>query len=215
LGFANTAGPIGCLSEKGAHLNSHWISDQDPDARLFLGAESYLNSGGYMRGNVLIGRYCSIGRRVTIGAGAHDVDHLTTSPRIMGSTSHTYTSDERTRVYQRSDRGEYTIIESDVWIGDGAVIMQGIRIALGSVIGANAVVVRDTEPYEIVAGVAARSIGTRFDQETVSKLIASQWWEFPPNVINTFPMQNIFEFIKSFSQQSPHHEPFPTWRVSQ
>lgn len=36
---------------------------------VFFGMFSYMNSGGCVRSNVFVGRYCSIGRRVTIGAG--------------------------------------------------------------------------------------------------------------------------------------------------
>jgi UDP-3-O-[3-hydroxymyristoyl] glucosamine N-acyltransferase len=36
-----------------------------------FGMFSYINSG-FIRSSVVIGRYCSIGRNVTIGSGAHD-----------------------------------------------------------------------------------------------------------------------------------------------
>jgi acetyltransferase-like isoleucine patch superfamily enzyme len=53
------------------------------------------------------------------------------------------------------------VIEDDVWIGAGAVIMPGIRLRRGTVVGANAVVTRDTEEYSVMIGVPARKIRTR------------------------------------------------------
>jgi acetyltransferase-like isoleucine patch superfamily enzyme len=55
-----------------------------------------------------------------------------------------------------------TIIGDDVWIGFGALIMQGVSIGNGSIIGAMAVVTKDVPPYEVWAGVPARKIKDRF-----------------------------------------------------
>jgi len=58
------------------------------------------------------------------------------------------------------------VVQDDVWIGFGAVILPGVTIGRGSIVGANAVVTRDVEPYTIVGGVPARLIRRRTpDQE--------------------------------------------------
>ena len=44
------------------------------------------------------------------------------------------------------------IIEDNVWIGDKATILSGVRIGEGTVIGANAVVTKDVPAYSIVIG---------------------------------------------------------------
>lgn len=54
-----------------------------------------------------------------------------------------------------------TIIDNDVWIGIRAIIMPGVHIKEGCIIGAGAVVTKDTEPYSIYAGVPARLIRKR------------------------------------------------------
>jgi len=61
------------------------------------------------------------------------------------------------------------VIENDVWIGAGSIIMPGITIGKGAVVGAGAVVTKDVQPYTVVAGVPARPI-KRIDLET-GKLI--------------------------------------------
>lgn len=58
------------------------------------------------------------------------------------------------------------VVENDVWIGTGAVILPGVVIGKFSIIGANAVVTRDVEPYSIITGVPGRKTGDvreRFD----------------------------------------------------
>jgi acetyltransferase-like isoleucine patch superfamily enzyme len=51
-----------------------------------------------------------------------------------------------------------TVIGNDVWICDGAVILPGVKVGTGAVVGANAVVVRNVAPYEVVGGVPARRL---------------------------------------------------------
>lgn len=50
------------------------------------------------------------------------------------------------------------VIEDDVWIGDKATILAGVRIGKGAVIAANAVVTKNVPAYSVVAGNPARII---------------------------------------------------------
>lgn len=52
------------------------------------------------------------------------------------------------------------IIEDEVWLGEGAAVMPGVRIGRSSIIGANAVVTRDIPAYSIAVGAPARVIKT-------------------------------------------------------
>lgn len=70
------------------------------------------------------------------------------------------------------------VIGNDVWIGFEAVIMSGVTIGNGAVIGTRAVVTRDVPPYTIVGGVPARPIRRRFDDTTIKRLEALQWWDW-------------------------------------
>ena len=54
-----------------------------------------------------------------------------------------------------------TRISDFAWVGARAMILPGITIGKGAVVGAGAVVTRDVEPFEIVAGVPAKKIGER------------------------------------------------------
>ena len=53
------------------------------------------------------------------------------------------------------------VVEDDVWIGAGAIVLAGVTLGRGAVVGAGAVVTRSCAPYAILAGVPARQIGER------------------------------------------------------
>lgn len=53
------------------------------------------------------------------------------------------------------------IIDDDCLIGTNVAINKGVHIAKGSVVGANAVVTKDTEEFSINVGVPAKKIGER------------------------------------------------------
>ena len=50
------------------------------------------------------------------------------------------------------------IIEDNVWIGEKASIMPGVRIGKGAIIGANSVVTHDVPPYCVAAGIPAKVV---------------------------------------------------------
>lgn len=50
------------------------------------------------------------------------------------------------------------IIEDNVWIGEGVCILPNVRIGANSVIGANAVVIKDIPPYSVAVGNPARVV---------------------------------------------------------
>ena len=77
-----------------------------------------------------------------------------------------------------------TVIGSDVWIGQNATILPGVRIGDGAIIGANSVVGRDVPPYTVVAGNPAREIRKRFDDEMIALLLAWRWWDKRVEEIN-------------------------------
>ena len=53
------------------------------------------------------------------------------------------------------------MIEDYVWVATRATVLPGVTIGEGAVVAAGAVVTKDVEPYTIVGGVPARSIGVR------------------------------------------------------
>lgn len=72
-----------------------------------------------------------------------------------------------------------TVVGNDVWLGYGATVLPGVTIGDGAIVGAKAVVSRDVPSYAIVAGNPARVVRSRFDGETVERLLKLRWWDWP------------------------------------
>ncbi len=69
-----------------------------------------------------------------------------------------------------------TIIGNDVWIGQNATIMPGVKIGDGAIIGANSTVASNVDNFTIVAGNPAKPIRKRFDEELIDLLEDLKWW---------------------------------------
>lgn len=76
------------------------------------------------------------------------------------STEHNY-SDISRPIKDQGLKMASIIIEDDVWIGSRAVILAGNRIQKGCIIGAGAVVTKDTEKYSVCVGIPAVKIKDR------------------------------------------------------
>lgn len=53
------------------------------------------------------------------------------------------------------------MIEDDVWLGMGVIVLPGVRIGRGAIIGAGAVVTKDIPAFAIAHGVPAQVVGER------------------------------------------------------
>ena len=81
-------------------------------------------------------------------------------------------------------------IGNDVWIGYNATIMAGVTIGDGAIVAANATVIKDVAPYSIVGGNPASEIKKRFSEDTISKLLVLNWWNWDIEKI-TQNIQNL------------------------
>jgi phosphonate metabolism protein (transferase hexapeptide repeat family) len=124
-----------------------------------------------------IGQYCSIANRVRINPGNHPRDRVTqhhmTYRRVKFGLD---TRDDEEFFAWR--RAHPCIIGHDVWIGHAAVILPGVHIGIGAVVGAGAVVTKDVEPYQVVAGVPARPLRFRFSDTVIDRILRSRWWDW-------------------------------------
>lgn len=138
--------------------------------------------------NCSIGAFCSLADDIKIGGARHPIEWVSTSPVFYfgnDSIKHKYTNFKRTP-------DKHTTIGNDVWIGGGAIIIQGVTIGTGAVIGAGAVVTKDVEPYSIVAGNPAKLIRKRFNDSIIADLLISKWWELPDS-----QLQEISKYIQN------------------
>lgn len=125
--------------------------------------------------NVDIGRYCSFADNIIIGPGGHPSDNLTTSPAVGG---HYFDWFSKSDHYEQNALPKRTVIGNDVWIGTGALIMDGVTLGDGCIIGAHSVITKDVEPYSVVAGVPGRKIKSRFSDAIISRLLDLKLWRY-------------------------------------
>ncbi|SEH70570.1 Hexapeptide repeat of succinyl-transferase [Rhizobium tibeticum] len=132
---------------------------------VFIGAQSYIQ--GRFDGT------CRIGNNVWIGPQAYfdarDLvleDHVGWGPgaKVLGS-SHTAMPVDMPII--RTDL-EIRPVRIGAWadIGTNATILPGVTIGKGAIVGAGAVVVDDVAPFSVVAGVPAKFLRWRTDQDS-------------------------------------------------
>lgn len=146
-----------------------------------VGYATYISEGTKFF-NTSIGRYCSIGPNVHIISGRHPTrKFVSTSPAFFSTAEQagfTYVKINKFNEHAYSDfkKKQYISIGNDVWIGDGARIMERVRVADGTIVAAGAIVVKDTEPFSIVGGVPAKILRYRFSPEDINYLMNLKWW---------------------------------------
>lgn len=113
--------------------------------RLVVGKRCGINSGTYLncKGGITLGDNVLIGANCTISSGKHLIDGR-----------------DKT-VIERPVETLPIVFEDDVWIGSNVVIMPGVTLKKGTVVGAGAVVTKDTEEYSVNVGIPAKKIRSR------------------------------------------------------
>jgi acetyltransferase-like isoleucine patch superfamily enzyme len=66
----------------------------------------------------------------------------------------------------RGDSG-MIVVEDDVWIGFGAIVLTPVKIGRGAIVAARSVVNKDVPRYAIVAGVPAKVVKMRFTPQQI------------------------------------------------
>jgi virginiamycin A acetyltransferase len=72
-----------------------------------------------------------------------------------------------------------TTVGHDVWFGFRSTTMPGVTTGHGPIVAANSVVTKDVPPFAVVGGNPAQVVGMRFDEETIARLLAVAWWDWP------------------------------------
>lgn len=112
--------------------------------------------------NIVIGDYSGIGENCVVSTETIIGKWVMMAQDVKIYTSnHRYSSIDIPMCFQGYTEYRPVIIEDDVWIGAGVIILPGVRIGQGAIIGAGSVVTKDVEEYSIVAGNPAKKIKTR------------------------------------------------------
>ena len=146
------------------------IEDSVRGSRIVIGARTVIDSfvkikpaGG--QGDLVIGDDCHVnsgcvlytGNGITIGNNVAIAANCTFAP-----TNHAFEKKEiliRDQRFKASKGG--IVIEDDVWIGAGCVLLDGAILRKGCVIGAMSLVRGEVEAYTIQGGNPLRMLGRR------------------------------------------------------
>jgi acetyltransferase-like isoleucine patch superfamily enzyme len=133
----------------------------DPDsifsyANIEVGNDVFIGRGATFqatKSRIIIGDKVMFGPNVTIMGGNHNTS-------VVGQ----FMFDVKTK---RPEDDQSVVIDDDVWIGAGAIILKGVRLYRGCVVAAGAIVTKNVPPYTVVAGAPAKVRKVRFPIEVI------------------------------------------------
>lgn len=187
---AQTAHPL-TLSDGTTHLGTVFLKPAIDHPRIEVGEYTYASAATPPEDwaahlapylfpqspeRLTLGKFCQIADGVVfITASAnHRRDGISTYPFAIFQGDF-----DSGRPSLPQEPGPNTVIGNDVWIGKDARILPGANIGDGVIVGAGAVVRGVVPPYSIVAGNPAKVIERRFDEATITRLLALAWWDWP------------------------------------
>ncbi|MBI3511421.1 MAG: CatB-related O-acetyltransferase [Bacteroidetes bacterium] len=125
-----------------------------------------------------IGDFSGLGWGVMLGFDSHPVQFVSMN-RIFYNPQRGWTDK---KLYDEGSRG-LTEVGCDAMVGSQSIILSGVSIGHGAVVAAGSFVNKNVPPYAIVRGIPARIVAYRFDEATIARLLASEWWNLPDEVL--------------------------------
>lgn len=170
----------------------------------------YLGMGSYVSRNAIIkkskvGRFCSIGTGVQSCLGLHPSQaFVSTHPAFFSTQKQAGISFVEKdifgeHIYIDSEKKYSVQIGHDVWIGNNALIMDGVTIGNGAIIAAGSVITKDVPAYAVYGGIPAKLIRYRFTEQEITKLQQIAWWNWDLEKIraHSYMFNNLSAFFAS------------------
>lgn len=137
----------GLFKRAGSAINVEHGAYFGDGSELEIGDRSGIGVDSFLYGPVRIGADVMMGPEVLIFTANHCFDRIDVPMRGQG--------------HQPACE---VVIEDDVWIGQRAILLPGVRVRRGAIIAAGAVVTRDVPAFSIVGGNPARVLRSRLDE---------------------------------------------------
>ncbi len=149
--------------------------DDENDVRNFQ--KNVLYHFDFLEDKLIIGKFCQIasGVKFLMNGMFHAMQGISTFPFAIFSRDCQKAYPENFHYPFKGD----TVIGNDVWIGYNVTFMPGVHVGDGAIIGTNALVTKDVEPYSVVGGNPAKLIRKRFSDDEISQLLHIAWWNWP------------------------------------
>lgn len=132
-----------------------------------------------------IGKFCEISWHCSIGGDNHNYK-LPTIHHWYWNKSFGFEEDASTiggRNFMNKIQSEDCVIGNDVWIGSGVTVNRKVHVGNGAILASGTVVTKNVPDYAIVGGVPGKVIKYRFDETTIKRLLAIEWWSWPYDVL--------------------------------
>jgi len=165
-------------------------------AELTIGAHTIIRSTAKLDLVSSIGRFCSISSNAYIG-------HEKQSHPMNWVSTHPFQFSVENAPFPYHPVTKPVTIGHDVWMGTNVTILEGVHVGTGSIVASQAVVTKDVPPYAVVAGNPAKVVKYRLAEEIYQALLASQWWDYPVEILNTLSLNNPEQFLKELSNIQP------------
>lgn len=159
------------------------------DSYTYIGTNTTVNGAN-------LGRFCSIGPGCKIGLGKHPSrgNYVSVNPIFYSTLNQLEITFSDQNYFD--ELGNITI-GNDVWIGTNVIIRDDVNIGDGAIIGAGSVVTKDIPSYAVYAGVPAKLIRYRFNEDIIHFLLQIKWWNKDESWLreNFKLFHNITDFV--------------------
>lgn len=143
--------PHNIIIGSNVRIDAHSILIAGPDTKIIIGNNVHIAAGCFLfgsDGNIIFEDFSGISSRVTIYTASDDyVDGYMTNPTV----------DERFKKIHRGD----VILKKNTIVGSSSVILPGVTLEFATSVGAQSLVKKSSNPFDILVGSPAKFIKKR------------------------------------------------------
>jgi acetyltransferase-like isoleucine patch superfamily enzyme len=178
------AQPANIKLGRGVYIDHGVYLHACPDG-IFVGDGAYIMHGSVLHvfnfrdlphAGITIGRKCFLGEyNVIRGQGGVTLgDYVYTGSMVQILAVNHVFDDPDVPIMDQGITARGIVVEDDVWLGSGVIVLDGVRIGKGSVVGAGSVVTEDLAPFSIAVGSPARAVRDRREANEIKGHVAAE-----------------------------------------